>query len=259
MVFKKKKKQEDILLDIEEEDDDEIIEDEQVIDENDDIDETDYNDATDMPATPMGLAHQISKESETLKHFKELPREVKYSFLDSDEKHEVKHFSKTYRNWKYIEKVIDLRVKEDIQLKQTKKDLILIKDRKDLVDYLKLTGRDYLIRDIDDMKQVEIDKLLVYIATLKHNYFLDTIENKKDRMIELYDDYSLTNDIPKYIDDMGNIGKIMDTSVASMGFKGNASTHSVLTINAVKNEDIQKTAEEKSSFNLLDTIKKKFG
>ena len=213
----------------------------------------------DQPSSSLELAHQISKTSETAKHFKELPREVKYSFLDSEEKKEIKHFSRTYRNHQYIEKIIDLRVKEDERLKDSKQKVNLIESRADLIIYLKKCNRDYLINDIIDLNEKEIEKILLHVKTLKQNYMLDTIESRKEEIKTLYTEYKKETNTPSYIDDIGNIGKIMDTSVASMGFKGNASSASVMTIQAVKNEDIQKTAEENRKFGFMDAIKRKLG
>ena len=213
----------------------------------------------DMPSTPMGLAHQISRESETVKHFKELPREVKYSFLDTEEKREVKHHSRAYRTWKYIEKIIDLRVEEDKKVKENRTNMLDITTRDELEEYFKSCGRNYLINDLDDLDKEEIDMLLNHIKILKHNHFLDTVENKKSNLSSLYNQYLEDNDTPAYIDDMDNIGKVMDTSITSMGFKGNASAHSVMTINAVKNENIEKDIREKTKFSFFDAIRGKLG
>jgi len=252
MVKKKNKKEDEVF---EEENQEDNFENEEFDYTNDSAEP----ELDDTPVNPLGLAHQISKESKTMQHFKELPREVKYSFLDKDEKTDVKHFSRTYRNHQYIEKIIDLRMEEDITLKESRKKILDIKTKEDLIEYFKNCGRDYLINDISDLSQADTEKIIKHCGILKHNYFLDTIENKKEAIKILYDDWKEVTQTPDYIDDMGNIGKIVDTSVASMGFKGNASTHSVMTIQAVKNEDIQKVAEEKRSFGFIDAIKKKLG
>jgi len=227
--------------------------------------EFDYNEDADVPqmddspVDSLGLAKQISKESETAKNFKELPNEVKYSFYDINEKQDVKHFSRTYRNHKYIEKIIDLRVKEDERLKKVRKKVVNIKNNADLKEYFKASNRAYLINDLKDISIKDKIKLYEHVKKLKHNYLLDTIEDNKEQIKDLYLEYNKLHDTPSYIDDMGNIGKIIDTSITSMGFKGNAAQHSVMTINAVKNEDIQKTAEKSRSFGFMDAIKNKLG
>jgi len=213
----------------------------------------------DEPVSSLGLAHQISKESDTIKHFKELPREVKYSFLDSEEKREVKHFARTYRSHQYIEKIIDLRVKEDERLRETKQNVNKIKTREDLLDYFKNRSRDYLINDILDLSKESINKLIVHVQGLKKNYFLDAIEQNKENIKTLYNNYEEETGTPSYIDDMGNIGKVVDTSISSMGYKGNASSASVMTIQAIKNEDVQKVTAEKRQFGFMDAIRKKLG
>jgi len=262
--MKKKKEVEEIEepnLDYDESDmndsgDDESLEDDLDFDEKSDGEAPSFEDA---PVNPLAFAHQMSKESDTSKNFKELPREVKYSFFDNNDRVDVKHFSRTYRNHHYIEKIIDLRVKEDAKLHETKKNVNRIDSREELIEYFKACNRDYLINDILDLSGAEIAKLIIHVKGLKHNYFLDTIEKNKTNIKQLYDAYDFENGTPEYIDDMGNIGKIMDTSITSMGYKGNAAQHSVMTIQAVKNEDIQKVAEEKRSFGFMDAIKKRLG
>ena len=241
-------------------------EDEDVIDESEedldlDLDEgeEDLDLDDDIPENPMGLAHQISKESAAAKNFKELSREVKYSFLDGEDKREVKHFANTYRNWKYIEKIIDLRGEEDIGVSDHRQNLVLIKDANTLKTYFEDIGRHYLVTDIEDLEEEDLKKLVEHVKTLKENKFLQSLDNKKERMKNLYEDYNELHKTPDYIDDMGNMGKIMNTSITSMGYKGNAAKHSVMTINAVRNEDIQRVSEEKAEFSFMDAFKKKFG
>lgn len=267
----KKKKEEESEFEenifIDEEDDEDMDEEEQDtgLDDDDldipdeDIDNNNYDDDESVPDNPMGLAHQISKESETVKQFKELPREVKYSFYDQQEKADIKHYARTYRTWKYIEKIIDIRSKEDNGKVDYRENLKNISNKDDLKEYLRNNNRDYLINDIDDMPDEEVDRMIEHFKLVKANYFLESVESRKNVYNELYEEYREENNIPNYIDDMGNIGKVMDTSLASMGFRGNAAQHSVMTINAVKNEDIQKAAEEKTKFSLLDTIRRKLG
>lgn len=224
-----------------------------------DISTTDLDDNENMPDNPMGLAYQISKESDVVKQFVELPREVKFSFYDTNEKLEVKHFSRTYRDWQYIEKILDLRVEEDNNKYNSRDDLKKINSKEDLKQYFVKTNREYLINDLDDLAPEDLEKLITHLKIVKANEFMNSIEKRKETMETIYDNYALTNEIPEYVDDAGMLGKIMDTSLASMGYKGNAAQHSVMTINAVKNEDIQRSAEEKTKFSFLDSIKKRFG
>jgi hypothetical protein len=94
---------------------------------------------------------------------------------------------------------------------------------------------------------------------LSPDYYATTFENKKNKINSLYETYNLINNIPKVVDDMDNLGKIVDTAIGSMGFKGNAVNSGIMTINAVKNEDISKSSEERTRFSILDRIGRKFG
>ena len=213
----------------------------------------------DEPQDSLALANQISKESETARAFKELPKEVKFSYYDKRDKEEVKHFSRAYRTHQYIEKLIDLRMKEDERLAKARINIKKVNDKQKLKEYLRSIGRSYLLNDIDDLTNKELGKIYEYIQKLKPNYLLETIEDNKKEVSNLYQEYNIENQVPEYIDDMGNIGKIMDTSLTSMGFKGHASQHSIMTIQAVRNEDIQVKAEKKRAFGFMDAIKNKLG
>ena len=148
---------------------------------------------------------------------------------------------------------------EDKKISEVKMNIKDIKSKEQLVKYLEDTNRDYLIHDIDDLEKEEIQKILTHIQKIKPNYFMQTNTRNKEHFEKLYDSYNIENEAPKYIDDMGNVGRVVTNSIVSMGHKGNAAQHSVMTINAVKNEDIEKKAEDKSSFSFLDAIKKRIG
>lgn len=234
-------------------------------DETEDLDEgldsdDDILGGDDLPNNPMALANQISKESDTVKHFKDMPKETRFSFLNETDKVEIKHFARTYRNWNYIKKILDLRIQEDKEKQKAKLSIKEIETREDFKEYLEVTNREYLIRVLEDINDDDLSDLIRFIKEdVKENYFQNTIENQKEKMDTLFEEYREQSDTPSYIDDMDNLGKVVDTTVVSMGYKGNAAQHSVMTINAVKNEDIQKTAQEKSSFSFLDAIKRRFG
>lgn len=238
-------------------------------DYDEDIDEEEFNldddtglpeiSGDEMPENAMGLAHQINKESETIKAFKDMPRETRFSFLDNEDKAEIKHHARSYRTWKYIEKIIFLRVQEDKKRKLILSNLKKIDDKKILIQYLKDINRDYLISVVEDLTKEELIQIIEFVKKIKPNYMLETIEQKKQKMDLLYNDYKLIDTKPEYIDDMDNLGKVVDTSIISMGYKGNAAQHSVMTINAVKNEDIRKEVEEKTKFSLLDAFKRRLG
>ena len=238
------------------EDDEDLSEIEEELEEERDLPDFEGDE---MPENAMGLAHQINKESETIKAFKDMPRETRFSFLDHEDKQEIKHHARSYRTWKYIEKIISLRVEEDKKRKEILTNLKNISTKEYLKSYLKNINREYLISVVEDLTEDEIKDIVAYIKTIKPNYMLETIEQKKQKMDLLYNEYKETDTKPEYIDDMDNLGKIVDTSIISMGYKGNAAQHSVMTINAVKNEDIRKEVEEKTKFSLLDAFKRRLG
>lgn len=259
-MFKKKNKyedDEDYILDEEDED----LEDEDDEDENvpSDADDKDVIEPDIMPENPMALAYQINKESETIKSFKDLPKEVRFSFLDSTDKVEVKHHARAYRNWKYIEKIIRLRTLEDENKLEYYNKYKLVKCRDDFKQLLKDINKDHLIAVVEDLEDDELDKFIKQLKQIKPNYMLDLIEKNKEKNKMIYETYEYENTMPSYIDDMDNLGKVSDTTIISMGSGGKAAQHSIMSINAVKNENIEKQAQEKTRFSLLDSIKRRFG
>lgn len=258
-MARKKKQEEEFDFDLEDEDEDEPEMDEEDLDEPEDANENDIVNPDVMPENPMALAYQINKESDTIKSFKDLPKETRFSFLDSVDKLEIKHHARAYRNWKYIEKIIRLRTLEDDNKLDTYNKMKLVKDKDMLRQYLKEINKDHLISVLEDMDDDDVTKCIERIKELKPNYILELIEKNKLKNKMIYDTYETENVMPNYIDDMDNLGKVADTTIISMGYKGNAAQHSIMSINAVKNEDIQKVANEKTKFSLLDSIKRRFG
>jgi len=212
----------------------------------------------DMPMNPMGLAHQINKESETVKHFKDMPKETRNAFLDKEDKGEIKHHARAYRTWHYIEKILELRIEEDKLRKEVISKISNIETKEQLKEYLRFMKRDYMLNNVDDLDPADLDFLIADIKLLKPNNMLETIEKKKAEITQLYLEYNVNSKTPDYVDDMDNLGKVVDTTILSMGYKGNAAQHSVMTIQAIKNEDVMRDVEKKSSWSLLDSIKRKF-
>ncbi len=212
----------------------------------------------DMPMNPMGLAHQINKESETVKHFKDMPKETRNAFLDKEDKSEIKHHARAYRTWHYIEKILELRVEEDKLRKEVISKIQNIKTKEQLKEYLKFMKRDYMLNNVDDLTDEDVALLVEHVLLLKPNNMLETIEKKKAEISLLYTKYNINSKTPEYVDDMDNLGKVVDTTILSMGYKGNAAQHSVMTIQAIKNEDVMRDVEKKSTWSLLDSIKRKF-
>ena len=225
------------------------------------VDEPDPNENvdSDSPINPIGMAYLINKESDTAKHFVELPREIRNSFLDATEKADVRHHARSYRNWKYICKTIELRDEEDKKLYSNNIKLETIKSKEGIIEYLQSQSKDYLITIVNEMEEKDLTKFLKHIGMLSPDYYATTFENKKNKINSLYETYNLINNVPKVVDDMDNLGKNIDTAIGSMGFKGNAVNSGIMTINAVKNEDISKSSEERTKFSILDSIKRKFG
>ncbi len=223
-----------------------------------DYDTNDFDDDNDMPANPMGLAFYTNKESETAKSFKELPKETRYSYLTTDEAKEIQHRVNTYRDFKYIQKILSLRQKEDQRLLAVRKELKTVATLTDLKEYIKSINRHYLLDTIEDMEEEEINLLLEDVKCVKKTYFPLTLDSRKKEITDIYEEFKSEDDTPSHIDDMGNVSKIVALDISSMGRGGKAAQHSVMTINAVKNEDIEKDIKEKTSFSFLDAIKKRF-
>lgn len=218
----------------------------------------DFDDLSDTPpVNALGFAHEFAKESGSAKHFKEIPKEIRTSFLNEEDKNAVKHHARTFRNWKYIEKILKLREREDDYKSQL--DVFTIKDKETLIQYLQSTNRDYLIRVVDDLEQEEIKQLVTHITKeLKPFKLQDIVLRKKQELKDIVTEYDELYQTPEYIDDMDNSGKMFDTIIVSYGKDGKGASHSIMQINAVKNEDIQKDTNEQRKFSLLDSIKRRF-
>ena len=245
--MKKKQKEEEIIEEFEDElpeDEEDFIPDEQT---------------EDIPSNPMALAHQITKESDVSKYHKELPREARMSFYNKTDADDVKHFARAYRDRKYIDRIIDIRTKQNDKRKTRLELMQGIESKEQLIEYFKETGHHYLINDVNDLTDEELVKVILHIKNnCRRNLFEEKIQKEKMETEQIFIEYNAEHNQPEYIDNVGNIGKIIDTSITSMGLHGNASKSSIMTIQAVKNENIEKSVEDKTRFSLLDSIKKRF-
>lgn len=235
--------------------------------QDEDLEDLDLEDNTpdelgdnEMPANAMALAYQISKRSEGIKHYNDLPNEVKFSFYKPEDALEVKHFARNYRDWKYIEKILTMRANEDKKNRENALYLKNVETKEDLLNYVENSKYSYMLKVINDFEEEDLNILLQHIKhNVVPNYMATYVEKSKDDVNVLYQDYKENSKIPDYIDDMDNLGKVYDTSLISMGYKGNAANHSIMQINATRNEDIEKKVEEKSSFSLIDSIRRRIG
>lgn len=250
----KRKKDKEEYLDLEEEEEETTNDEVDMLDDDNNVEFENEN-----PVNPMGLANLISKESDVIKNFKEMPKEVRFSFLDHNDKADIKHFARAYRNWKYIDKIITLRDMEDKKINTKQLKIYDVNSKEQIIKYLNQEKKDYLIPIVKNMEDEELKSFLTYLKTLHPDYYMTTFKNVKDDIDELYNNYNITHEVSSDVDDMDNLGKVVDTSISSMGYKGNAASHAVMTIQAVKNEDVTKVAEEKTKFSFLDSIKRRFG
>lgn len=239
----KKKKVDDYLDDEDLEDDyDEDLEEE----DSKYINEFDFS--QDNTATnALHYASIVSTPSETAKHFKDMPKEARYSFFEKDEAKEIKHWDKVYRNYNYMKKVLSLQAQEDIEILNNRISLYKIKSKQDLYEYCKVNHNLISFNKIKYNDKIIIE-ILNYIKEMKDNGFYEDIKNQNENVTSIYSKYRKDNELPQYIDDLGMAGNIFSSSIVSMGREGNERHAQVMTINATKDIDMKKEQEERTDY-----------
>jgi hypothetical protein len=185
------------------------------------------------------------RQSEVAKQFKNLPKEVQFSFFDSEEKRNVKHFSKTYQNFMYIRKVLklhELEVKDKFNLINTIYD---VKTLEDLRLYFFNNNQRYLWEQIRALNLE--DELLTHVKTLKPYNFDYDIQSQTQQLKDVYEEYNLDHEVLTYVDDLGTLHNTMTVSAISKGFKGNERHAANTSIQITKDVNTREEVEEKAS------------
>ena len=267
----KKKKQEyeekyskpEIVDEEEEEEEEEEEKQEEDFDSDDEDFDSDSDDSSnyygdgEVPSNSLGLAALAAKDSETLKFFKELPKEVKHSFYDDKDLREVRHRLKCFKDFRYIIKNLKIQALEDKKFIENKNKLYTIKTKEQLENYYKNINKYYMYKQIENAGM--IDQLLEDIKTIKDNGLSTDLYNSNENVKELFDEYLDINKTPEFIDDVGNLGTVMDYSVTSSGKAGNERLAGITAIQATRDIDLRQKAESQTKYNMLTSFLKKFG
>ncbi len=205
----------------------------------------------------LQLAQVTTRASEVAKQFKEIPKEVKLAFLDKDDKNEVKHAQKNYRNFNYIRKTLKLQKIEDDEIIANRLEIYNVETVDDLEQYFINCNQEYMFKMLSDDEKAEI---VAYLPSLERNGFNEDMKRHSDRIANIYTDYKDTNQVEDYVDDSGHLGDVVSTSVVSSGYLGNERNALTTSISATKDimtgEQIKEKAKPERS--TLGKFMKKF-
>jgi hypothetical protein len=214
-----------------------------------------FNDG-EVPSNSLHLAALAAKDSDTLKHFKELPKEIKHSFYDGADIKEVRHRLKSYKDFMYIRKMLKLQNKEIKNIQKKKKEIYKIKTELELYNYYKS------INEVSTFYMIKraglIQQALKDITKLEKNGFEEDMINNADLVNHIWKEYGEEYEKPEFIDDVGNLGIALDFSVTSSGRGGNERLAGITAIQATRDIDIQQKNEEKTRHNLFSGFMRKF-
>lgn len=234
-----KKKQEEEIL--EDEDEEEILdydeEDQKIEDDNEIIDSS------------LEIGGQIHQQSETVKRFYQIPKDVKYSNFGRIEIANFVLKSSTYDLFQYVRKIQHMAKYEIELIKENKKDFFNIETLEEFREYLRENNKLYLwenLRQLDPkaLNQIweEMKKQIIYT---RESGFVDLLYGDRENFYNSLDLHqSNYNKDLNLVDDFGLLSSMMTSTEVNKAQKGWATKMMNTTISETRNEDLQKDIEE---------------
>ena len=258
----RKKKEELIEEELEEPTEDEIeendiplTEDEQLDNEidkdadfGDNEDDEDYN-------TSMQIGAAIHKQSDILKRFPQLAKEVKYSFFNEMDK---KHFhmrSKTYQDLNYMKVIFNLSYFENVAQQALRKTLYIIKTKIDFKVYLDATNQTHLWYNVKDLPDQEFQILVKQLNEVQKDGILDSIYSQNNHVTEVYKKLTDGEIVIDAVDEMGLINDIYTTTEASKAKSGNERKSMNTTISHTIDQNEREEQQERGENPFMSKLK----
>lgn len=229
---KKTKKQEEIQEEIYDDEEEELIEDdEEVIDSS------------------LEIGGQIHQQSDVVKKFYQLPKDVKYSKFGRIDIANFTLKSRTYDLFQYVRKIQNMSKYELNIVKDQRKNFYNIETLEQLKDYLKKSNKLYLW---ESLRQLDPEELNTYwvemskqIKQVKESGFVEVMYGDKMNFDKSYiqhsTNYKKENNL---MDDFGLLSTMMTLTEVNKAQGGWATKMMNTTISETKNEDLSNEVEE---------------
>jgi len=220
-------------------------------DENDDEnDDENYN-------TSMQIGAAIHKQSDILKRFPQLAKEVKYSFFNEIDK---KHFymrSRTYQDLNYMKTIFNLSYLENVSMQTLRKSLYLIKKKEDFKTYLDSTNQTYLWYSFKYLSEEDFKILLKQLKEIKEDGIINSMYSQNTFVKNVYGELAEGNIIIDDVDEMGLINDIYTVTEGSKA-KGGNERKSINTTISVTSEQNEREEQQEHGENIFVKKAKSF-
>lgn len=204
----------------------------------------------------LEYASIISRESEVKKQFKQIPKELRYSFLEKQQGEEVLSKILKYEELKYLIKISKLQYQEDYGYSNIRKSLYSIVNKKDLEIYFRKMHLYPIFIFLEEINK--IDEVIKHISSLRPQGFYENEEEQNKFLNSVYSDYreNWNDKTPDYVDDMGYIAYNVGISEESKGIHGRERNATITTIQSTSHVDLKKEEEERSRMNPLNWFRR---
>lgn len=240
-----KKKKEDIEEEIIEDDKEEEIEELYDDDSNEEI----IKDDEEVIDSSLEIGGQIHQQSDVVKKFYHLPKDVKYSKFGQIDMANFTLKSKAYDLFQYVRKIQSMTANELEIIREQKKEFYDIETLEELKEFLKESGKLYVWENLrqlsdEDLKQ-SWDMLKQQLQEAKDSGFIEVIYGDKENFKLSYnnhiENYSRENNL---VDDFGLLSSMMTLTEVKKAAKGWATGQMNTTISVTRNEDLTREVEE---------------
>mgnify|MGYP005990452917 CR=1 FL=1 len=214
--------------------------------EDEDIIREDDEDVID---SSLEIGGQIHQQSNIVKKFVQLPKDVKYSKFGVVDLANFTLKSKTYQLWNYLKKVQKISNDELNKIKEDKKEIYDIETLEDLKQHFEDTKKSHIWYNlIQNLTTSELEKefnaLKLQLHTARDEGVLEYIYSDKEHFYDSYNNYLDNNTSSEEVDDFGLMASMMTITEIKKAHQGWGTKMMNTTINVTKDEDIDEDTEE---------------
>jgi hypothetical protein len=203
----------------------------------------------------MQIGAAIHKQSDILKRFPQLAKEVKYSFFNEMDK---KHFymrSKTYQDLMYMKIIFNLSYFENIASQNLRTTLYHVETKADLKIYLDATNQTHVWYVVKNLSDEDFKKVTDQLKDILDDDVIKSLYCQNTFVDDVYSKLSEGGIVIDSVDEMGLINDIYTTTEASKAKGGNERKSMNTTISVTSEQNEREEQQERGENPIVNKVK----
>jgi hypothetical protein len=211
----------------------------------------------------LEIGGQIHQQSEIVRKFKHLPRDLKYSKFNNIDVANYTLKSKAYDLYEYVRKAESMALYETQVIKEKKKELYYIESLEEFKEYLRENSKMYIYANLRNLSDKDLQDYWVLmkkqLKEAENSGFLDVMYKDKEHLIEALEMHEQNFVLATgERDDFGLLNSMLTNVEVNKARSGWATKMMNTTINITKEENLRDEVEEEPEDNENNFKKSRF-